>query len=163
MRVISSLSSVLIVARSSIRCHFFIPRTLGTDPEEETTSSTDNGGGSNEDLEGVTGSGQGGTGTVGAESNPVGYNFPHRRMELVGHVYQAIGKVLFGCPWMGFPLSEARIQKRSGSRAGFFGGRSVCFRTKKMVESRGCPEFGRGSSERCGGGIPCPDFSNLGF
>jgi hypothetical protein len=46
--------------------------TLGADPEEESTSGTDNGGGTGNDLEGVSGSGEGGASTVGAESNPVG-------------------------------------------------------------------------------------------
>lgn len=46
--------------------------TLGANPEEESTSGTDNGGGTGSDLEGVSGSGEGGAGTVGAEGNPVG-------------------------------------------------------------------------------------------
>lgn len=46
-------------------------RTLGADPEEETASGSDNTGGTGKDLEGVVRAGQGGTGTVGAEGNPV--------------------------------------------------------------------------------------------
>lgn len=46
-------------------------RTLGADPEEETASGSDNTGGTDNDLEGVVRAGQGSTGTVGAEGNPV--------------------------------------------------------------------------------------------
>lgn len=45
--------------------------TLGADPEEESTSGSNDTGGTGNDLEGVVRAGQGSTGTVGAEGNPV--------------------------------------------------------------------------------------------